>query len=232
MEMTATREYVSGITPNPRIEAIAQFVEGRMRGEGSGHDWFHVERVRRAACQLAKLELFCDAEVVELAALLHDIPDRKLHPDPPKAMLEIRERMELVGCSSSVVEHVLTIVEGVSYKGAGVETPMSTIEGCVVQDADRLDALGAIGVARCFAYGGRKGRLLHDPAQKPVLHTNAEAYHSDDGPSLNHFYEKLFLLKDRMLTESGKKAAAKRHRFLQEFEREFLSEWDGRDLLD
>lgn len=232
MRMSTTRDNVLGITSNPRIAAIAAFVEGRMRGEGSGHDWFHVERVHRAACQLAKLEGSCDGEVVEHAALLHDIPDRKLHPEPAKAMIEIRERMEIAGCSPSVIEHVLTIVEGVSYKGAGVETPMQTLEGRIVQDADRLDALGAIGIARCFAYGGRKGRLLHDPAQKPVFHTNAEAYHSDDGPSLNHFYEKLFLLKDRMLTESGKKAAAKRHRFLQDFVREFLSEWDGRDLID
>lgn len=203
-----------------------------MRGEGSGHDWFHIQRVWKSACHLSRMEKNCDLEVVELAALLHDIPDRKLHPDPVEGMHEIKEKMKAAGCSDSVISHVLDIVDGVSYRGAGVETPMRTIEGRVVQDADRLDALGAVGIARCFAYGGKRGRLLYDPARPPELHMDAESYHTDDGPSLNHFYEKLFLLKDRMLTESGKKAAAKRHRFLQEFVETFICEWNGQDLQD
>jgi len=120
----------------------------------------------------------------------------------------------------------------VSYLGAGVETPMHTLEGKLVQDADRLDALGAIGIARCFAYGGKKGRLLYDPNSAPQLHSSADNYFQSEGTSLNHFYEKLLLLQDRMQTVSGKKAAAKRHRYLEDYLNQFLSEWNGQDLPD
>jgi uncharacterized protein len=211
-------------------KSVQQFVESRLRSEGTGHDWFHVERVTRTALMLAKQEGVAELGIVEAAALLHDIPDRKIHPNPQQGLEEVRMVLEQAGYSGEDRETIVAIIEGVSYKGAHVETPMATLEGRVVQDADRLDALGAIGVARCFAYGGKKGRLLYDPAVPPILHQNAEQYHNDNGPSLNHFYEKLLLLKDRMQTESGKKAAAKRHRFLNEFVSAFLSEWQGQDL--
>lgn len=230
--MQVSRSDVSQITQNSPIQSISALVEKRMRGEGSGHDWFHVERVRTMALRLARTEQPCDYVVVELAALLHDIPDRKLHPNPQEAMQELCGWLRGAGFDSALISHVSEIIEGVSYRGAGIETPMRTMEGRVVQDADRLDALGAVGVARCFAYGGKKGRLLYDPACKPRMHSDAESYHTDEGPSLNHFYEKLLLLRDRMLTESGKKAAAKRHRFLERYIAEFLSEWSGLDLPD
>lgn len=220
------------ITKNKLIKAVAGFVEKRMRGEGSGHDWFHVDRVCNSAARLANLEQPCDTEIVILAALLHDIPDRKLHPEPARAMREIVELLRYHSVAEERISHIVEIIEGVSFRGAGVETPMRTIEGKVVQDADRLDALGAIGIARCFAYGGCKGRLLYDPGHPPVMHSDAESYHGDNGPSLNHFYEKLFLLRDRMQTEHGKKAAAKRHRFLEDYVAQFLSEWNGQDLPD
>jgi uncharacterized protein len=215
---------------NISIQQIEYFVRTRMQGEGSGHDWFHADRVRNVALGLAKQEGGCDLEVVEASALLHDIADRKLHPDPILGMLEIHEQLIKAGFVGERCKSVLEIITNISYRGAGTDTPMKTLEGRVVQDADRLDAMGAIGIARCFAYGGKKGRLLYDPSQPPVLHGSQESYHNDQGPSLNHFYEKLLLLKDRMLTESGKKAAAERHRFLEEYVARFLKEWCGQDL--
>ena len=201
-----------------------------MQGEGSGHDWFHADRVRNTALALARAEGGCDFEIIEAAALLHDIADHKLHPDPAAGMLEIHEQLVQSGFSGERCKTILEIITAISYHGALTPTPMRTLEGCIVQDADRLDALGAIGIARCFAYGGKKGRPLYDPSIPPVQHESREQYQSDQGPSFNHFFEKLLLLKDRMLTQSGKKAAAERHRFLEEFISRFLSEWRGQDL--
>jgi len=130
------------------------------------------------------------------------------------------------GASADVIHQVVDIVATISFKGAGVTTAMSTLEGKCVQDADRLDAIGAIGIARCFAYGGHAGRLMYDPDEPPVMHATAEAYKSSKGHSLNHFYEKLFLLKDRMNTESGKAMAEERHRFMEEYVERFLAEWN------
>jgi len=212
-----------------RVISLETWIQARMAREATGHDWFHVDRVRRCALNLAALEGDCDLAVVSAAALLHDFPDRKLHPNPDQGMIELAALLDSVGFIPSERDHILEIIDGVSYRGVAVQTPMRTLEGRVVQDADRLDALGAIGIARCFAYGGKMGRALYDPEIPPVLHTDAASYYSGDGPSLNHFYEKLFLLKDRMCTESGKKAAAERHRFLEEFVSRFLSEWNGSD---
>jgi uncharacterized protein len=212
------------------IGKLESFVRNHMQGDASGHDWFHADRVRKTACGLARSEGCQDLDVVIVAALLHDVADRKLHPDPTAAKQEIRAILVESGFNATQLEHVMEITEGVSYRGAGVRTPMRTLEGQVVQDADRLDAMGAIGIARCFAYGGRKGRPMYDPSRPPVLHSDAESYHGDDGPSLNHFFEKLLLLRDRMQTGSAKKAATQRHRFLEDFVREFLSEWDSQDL--
>jgi len=210
------------------IAATEAHVRAKFEGEGTGHDWWHVDRVRRTAVEMAAEE-GADRAVVELAALLHDIADWKFHDgDPHAGSREARTWLEGCGVDAGTIDHVCAIVDGVSFKGAGVDTPMETIEGRVVQDADRLDALGAIGVARTFAYGGHKGQPLHDPESEPEPHDSFEAYKSGGGSSIAHFHEKLLLLKDRMLTDSGRRRAAERHAFLETFLDRFRREWDGR----
>jgi uncharacterized protein len=209
------------------IERTIEHVRELLSGEGSGHDWFHVERVRNVAVRIAREEK-ADLFVVELAALLHDVADWKFaggdHEAGPRAA---REWLASLGVPPPTIEHVTAIIAGLSFKGAGVETPMSTIEGQCVQDADRLDAIGAIGIARAFAYGGHKGRALYDPEVPPQPHASFEAYKKNAGPTINHFYEKLLLLKERMNTEAGKRLAAERHVVLERFLEQFLAEWMG-----
>ena len=210
-----------------RIERVAAAIRAHCEGESSGHDWYHIARVRRLAGRLASEE-GANREIVELAALVHDIADWKFTDGDesvgPRAAAELLRRE---GCAEEVVREVADIVATVSFKGAGVATPMRTLEGQCVQDADRLDAIGAIGIARCFAYGGYKGRPLHTPDVPPVLHENKEAYCQATGGSLNHFYEKLFLLKERMHTASARRIAAERHAFMADFVQQFLAEWEG-----
>ena len=209
------------------IQKTTDHVRGLLSGEGSGHDWFHVERVRNMALRIAREER-ADTFVVELAALLHDVADWKFasgaHEAGPRAA---REWLESLAVPPPVIDHVVSIIAGLSFKGAGVDTSMSTIEGQCVQDADRLDALGAIGIARAFAYGGHKGRALYDPAIPPQPHASFEAYKKNAGPTINHYYEKLLLLKDRMSTATGKRLAAERHAYLKHFLEQFLAEWNG-----
>jgi uncharacterized protein len=165
---------------------------------------------------------------VELGALVHDIADWKLHDgDDTVGPREAGRLLVDEGASQSVIEQVVGIVATISYKGAGLKNEMASLEGKCVQDADRLDAIGAIGIARCFAYGGHANRLMYDPEQPPVMHATAEAYKAAKGSSLNHFYEKLFLLKDRMNTETGKALAEQRHRYMEEFVARFLKEWEA-----
>lgn len=210
------------------IQKTTDHVRGLLSGEGSGHDWFHVERVRNVAARIA-LEEKADLFVVELAALLHDVADWKFaggdHDAGPRAA---REWLMSLGVPQQSIEHVADIIASLSFKGAGVETPMKTIEGQCVQDADRLDAIGAIGIARAFAYGGHKGRAMYDPAIPPELHASFEEYKKNTGPTVNHFYEKLLLLKERMNTPTGKRLAAERHLVLEEFLDEFFAEWVGK----
>jgi len=210
------------------IQKTTDHVRGLLSGEGSGHDWFHIERVRNVALAIAREER-ADLFVVELAALLHDVADWKFaggdHEAGPRAASEWLISM---GVPQATIEHVTAIIAGLSFKGAGVQTPMTTIEGQCVQDADRLDAIGAIGIARAFAYGGHKGRALYDPAVPPESHASFEAYKKNTGPTINHFYEKLLLLKDRMNTETGKRLASERHVVLEEFLEEFFAEWVGK----
>ncbi len=209
--------------------------EARVRellgADATGHDWWHVERVRRVALRLGTEE-GADAFVVELAALLHDVDDWKSSGDPEAAPRHAREWLASLEVDGGVREHVAEIVGTLSFKGAGVPTPMRTVEGRVVQDADRLDALGAIGIARAFAYGGSRGRPLHDPEAPPVLHQSFEQYRGAGGATLNHFYEKLFLLRDRMNTAAGRRLAEERHRYMEAFVARFLAEWDGVDGAD
>ena len=168
--------------------------------------------------------------VVELAALLHDVADWKLHDGDLSAGPKAGSRSGFcqVGRQPKPSSRTCAeVVGGISFKGAGVATPMETIEGQCVQDADRLDAIGAVGIARCFAFGGAKNRLIYDPEHPPELHDSFEAYRTKSGPSINHFYEKLLLLKDRMHTGSGRALAAERHQFLQTFLEQFFAEWGG-----
>ncbi|WP_428235098.1 HD domain-containing protein [Gracilimonas sp.] len=213
---------------NPEIiEKTEEYVKKKLQGEGTGHDWWHIHRVRNTALQLAKIE-DADLFIVELAALLHDIADHKFHDgDEEIGPATARNWLENLGVDESIINRVCTIIRDVSFKGAEVETKMDSIEGKVVQDADRLDALGAIGIARAFAYGGHKDRELYNPEIKPESHTTFESYKKSTGPTLNHFYEKLFLLKDRMNTQAGRKEAEKRHQFMKEFVDQFFSEWGG-----
>jgi len=209
------------------IQKTADHVRVLLSGDSSGHDWFHVERVRNTALAIAREE-GADEFIVDLAALLHDVADWKFadgdHTASPRAARRWLETQELV---PGVIEHVEEIVASLSFKGAGVATPMRTLEGQIVQDADRLDALGAIGIARTFAYGGHKGQALHDPAIPPQMHASFEAYKSNVGTTINHFYEKLLLLKDRMNTAAGKRLAAERHAFMERFLEQFFAEWQG-----
>lgn len=209
------------------IDQAAAHVMALMSGEGSGHDWFHVERVTRTARMLAERE-GADLEVVQLAALLHDIGDHKFHSgDETVGPRMARQWLEQQGADPDVIHHVETIIRDLSFKGAGVPTPMSTREGMCVQDADRLDAIGAIGVARAFAYGGHKGHGLYDPAVPPEMHQSFESYKKSRAPTLNHFYEKLLLLKDLMNTQTARLLAEQRHRFLETFLNQFHAEWRG-----
>lgn len=209
------------------VERVAERVRLRFLEESSGHDWQHIYRVWQLSRQIARRE-GADPEVVELAALLHDIADWKFHGGDESVGPREAERLLVEeGAPQPVIAPVVEIVASISFKGAGVSGGMRTLAGRCVQDADRLDALGAIGIARCFAYGGHAGRLLHDPDVPPVLHESAAAYKAAKGTSLNHFYEKLLLLKERMNTPSGRALAEERHRYMEDFVARFLAEWNG-----
>ncbi|MBI4124513.1 MAG: HD domain-containing protein [Deltaproteobacteria bacterium] len=200
----------------------------RFAKESSGHDWWHIERVWKMARWLAKKE-GADLFVVELAALLHDIADWKFHQGDDTAGPRVaRPLLSQYGVAEEHVAHICHIIKTMSFKGAGVETKMETLEGKIVQDADRLDAIGAIGIARAFAYGGYKNQPMHEPDQKPVFHQTKEEYFHNSGTTLNHFYEKLLLLKDRLNTRTAKRLAMSRHQFMEDFLKRFFEEWEGR----
>lgn len=210
------------------IEQTASHVKTALSGDGTGHDWWHVYRVWTMAQRIGRAEN-ADPLIVELAALLHDIADWKFHDgDLSVGPKMAKEWLDSLGVDSSATEHVCQIIAGISFKGAGVEQPILSLEGKVVQDADRLDAIGAVGIARAFAYGGAKGRAMYDPTIQPTEHRTAEAYLKGGGTTINHFYEKLLLLKDRMNTPTGKAIAAERHRFMEEYLRRFYGEWEGK----
>lgn len=212
---------------SPTVARIAEEIRRRFQAESSGHDWHHIHRVWKLARRIAEQE-GANREIAELGALVHDIADWKFHDgDDSVGPREAERLLVSEGVAPPVIAAVVDIVATISYKGAGVRTGMKTLEGRCVQDADRLDAIGAIGIARCFAYGGHAGRPMHDPDTPPELHATAEAYKRSKGASLNHFYEKLFLLKDRMNTPTGRSLAAERHRFMEDYVAQFLREWEG-----
>lgn len=209
------------------IATTADYVQGLLAGEGSGHDWWHIWRVWQTAKQLAASEQ-ADLFIVELAALLHDIGDHKFYNgDETMGEKLTRNWLSKNNVTEDITRHVCQVINEVSFKGAGTTSAVSTLEAQVVQDADRLDAIGALGIARAFAYGGHKGREMHNPSIPPIMHATFEAYKKNTAPTLNHFYEKLFLLKDRMHTSAAKRIAEQRHRYMQEFVSQFLAEWEG-----
>ncbi len=206
----------------------AEHVRRLLSGDSSGHDWWHIERVRAAALEIGRRE-GADLYAVELAALLHDVADWKFHGgDDTVGPRVAADWLAGLAVEQSTIDHVCEIIAGLSFKGAGVATPMRTLEGQVVQDADRLDAIGAVGIARTFAYGGHVGQPLHDPAQPPQPHATFADYKSKRTTTINHFYEKLLLLKDRMNTAAGRQLAEGRHAFMQQFLEQFYEEWEGR----
>jgi len=211
------------------IRGIMREMEKMYRGEPTGHDYFHILRVYNLAREIRNADTReANQTVVELASLLHEIDDWKIDASPA-VKTTVRGVLSKFGFGEEIVEKVDQIVSELSYKGAKVATPMSSIEGEIVQDADRLDSLGAIGIARTFAYGGKVGRPLYDPLLKPTQHHSFEEYKADKSHSLNHFYEKLFLLQERLNTEAAKKIGRKRTQYMHDFVERFLAEWHGKD---
>jgi len=205
------------------------FLKNQLTHAEGGHDWFHIERVYKNAILIAEEEE-CDVTVVKLGALLHDIADSKFHGgDETVGPKTARTFLESQNVSEDIILHVIAIIENISFKGGNFEKKFNSKELEIVQDADRLDALGAIGIARTFNYGGFKNRPLYNPNIQPNLNMNKEEYKNSESPTLNHFYEKLLLLKDKMNTETGKKIAQKRHDFMVTFLSQFYAEWDGQE---
>lgn len=209
------------------IDKTILFVKQQLQNAEGGHDWFHIERVYKNALLIAENEA-CDLEIVKLGALLHDIADSKFHNGDETVGPKIaREFLEKENVKEETITHVLNIIENISFKGGNFDKKFNSKELDIVQDADRLDALGAIGIARTFNYGGFKNRAIYNPNIAPNLNMSKEEYKNSEAPTLNHFYEKLLLLKDKMNTESGKKIAQKRHEFMEKFLSQFYAEWDG-----
>lgn len=210
------------------IAKTEDYVKSTLQGDSSGHDWWHIRRVRNLAMLIGREEN-ADLFVVELSALLHDIADQKfcggneeIGPKTARAWLEKQD------IAKEIISHVCDIIKDISFKGANVATLMQTLEGKVVQDADRLDALGAIGISRVFAYVGAKGSEIYNPDIPVKMHSSFAEY-KQKSTAINHFYEKLLLLKDRMNTETAKKIAEKRHKVMEEYLKQFFLEWDGAD---
>jgi len=213
----------SNIRQKKVLSCTENYIKQHFHGEGSGHDWWHILRVKNLASKIAEQEggnIFR----IEMAAWLHDLDDWKLVSKNDASKTEAwLQKLELSATDST---KILEIIDQVSFKGAKVETKATSLESKIVQDADRLDAIGAIGIARTFAYGGNKGRMLYHPDIKPELHENFEAYKKTTAPTINHFYEKLLLLKDRLNTQTAKEIANTRHNYMQDFLNQFFNEWD------
>ena len=203
------------------IEKTKEFVKEKLYGEGSGHDWFHIERVYN----LAENEN-ADSFIVEMAALLHDIDDWKFSSSNDTNTTNTEVFLRKIQVNEEELIKIIKIINTISFKGGVVDSSQETIEGKVVQDADRLDAIGAIGIARTFAYGGNKNRVIYDTNIKPSNFTSLEEVKSENNHTINHFYEKLLKLKDLMNTKSAKEIAEKRHKYMEEFLNEFYSEWN------
>lgn len=208
------------------IQNTIKFVKEKLEGAEAGHDWFHIERVWKLSRKIAETEQ-CNLEIVELSALLHDIADPKFHDGDETLALKIsREFLEMQNVSEETIQQVLFIIQNISFKNRGEAPKNQPIELKIVQDADRLDAIGAIGIGRTFNFGGFKNNLMYHPDIHPKLNMIKEEYKKSDGTTINHFHEKLLLLKDLMNTQEGKKIAEERHQFMVTFLDQFLKEWN------
>jgi uncharacterized protein len=208
------------------LSAAADFVRSELENDSSGHDWWHIWRVTQSARAIAREEN-ANEFICELAALLHDVADEKLIESESVGLQKVRDWLTANAVDEDVISHVMEIIATMSFKG-GSQTPMKTLEGKVVQDADRLDALGAVGIARTFAYSGAKGQLMYDPKLPPREEMTAKEYRQGKSTGINHFYEKLLKLKDLMNTNYAKHLAEERHTFMEQFLQQFLLEWDGK----
>lgn len=210
------------------IEKTIVFVKEELKNAEAGHDWFHVERVYKNTLLLLQTEK-ADKPTALLGALLHDIADSKFHNgDETIGPKKARTFLNSIGIEPKTIDEVVFIIENISFKGGNFEKKFHSKELEVVQDADRLDAIGAIGIARTFNYGGFKNNPIYDPDLSPKVNMTKEEYKMNKGTTINHFYEKLLLLKDRMNTETGKKLAHQRHKYMEGFLKQFFDEWEGR----
>jgi uncharacterized protein len=208
------------------LAQVEQLVKTKFTNQEGSHDWFHIDRVRRTALYLQSQE-GGNTELIELAALLHDYSDHKYNGgDFDAGSREVLNLLNQLNCPFELADRVAKIVQVVSYKGALVSDEATSIEGKIVRDADRLDAIGAIGIARAFSYGGSKERPLYDPSIAPLLHATKEEYAKSKSHTINHFYEKLILLKDRMETATARSLAEERHQFMLDFLKQFDQEWE------
>lgn len=219
-------DIIEGKYMNKSLQKIEKLVKRQCEDEVTGHDFFHALRVRKMAKFIAKQEnAKVDMFVLETASLLHDVADWKFNETAEKGLKKVKIILQKQGVADTAIAKILLAIKDVSFKGAEVTAISSSFEGKIVQDADRLDAMGAIGIARTFAYGATKGSPIYDPKIKPKLHKTFEEYKKSRGTTINHFYEKLLLLKDRMNTKTARKIAEKRHRFMEEFLKRFYEEW-------
>ncbi|WP_249308335.1 HD domain-containing protein [Lederbergia citrea] len=213
------------MTQEEMILQTEKFVFRELNGEASGHDWWHIYRVTKITKTIAQQEN-ANLFICEMGALLHDIADEKLNSNEAEGIEKVREWLIHVNVDETSISSIIEIISTMSFKGGG-GPPMKTLEGKIVQDADRLDAMGAIGIARTFAFSGAKNQIIHDPNIKPREHVTKEEYRTGKTTAINHFYEKLLKLKELMNTDYGKKLAETKHQYMEEYLEVFFKEWEG-----
>lgn len=219
------------MTQQDILQKTADYIKQEFSDDSSGHDWWHIYRVWKNAITICEREAErADTFIVQLAALLHDLDDWKFNDSGDETPLRTKAWLDSLSIDPSITDAVCRIIMHISYKGAGVENKMDSLEGFIVQDADRLDAIGAIGIARAFAYGGYKNRPLYDPDSPPQMHSTFEEYKNSNSATINHFYEKLLLLKDMMNTNTAKRIAEQRHKVMVQYLSQFMDEWEGKDV--
>lgn len=209
------------------IAKTEEFVKQEMSTDSTGHDWFHIDRVRKTALEIWEIEKVGDPLIIELAALLHDISDEKLHSTKEEGEEKLTSFLKQLSLEESKKHQIKEIIETISFKG-GNNHSITSVEAAIVQDADRLDAIGAIGIARAFAYGGKKGQPIYDPSISVRKSMTNEEYRKGNSSSINHFYEKLLKLKEKMNTTTGREIAERRHAFMEDFLNEFYNDWNGK----